>query len=115
MTVRIDTHEGLFVDPAGPDDVARAVRSLTAVGEAFIIMSPSPESETYVQAAGTPDEAFIIERRDGCAGEHYRGDRRVTADELIRLLIGYLAGTADWSRLLSWHRVRVGAGPANDN
>jgi len=113
--MRLETHEGLLADPATIEDVTRAVAGLTAVGEAYVIMSDTPDSEWYVQGAGTVGEDFIVERRDGCAGEHYRGDRRVTADELFEMLGGYLRGATDWSHVVSWHRVRVDFGAANAN
>ena len=112
--MRLETHEGLFADPATAGDVALAVAGLTAIGEAFVIMSTTSDSEEYVQAAGTVDENFIVERRDvGGAGEHYRADRRLTAAELVTMLVGYLRGTTDWSRSVSWHHVRVDFGAAN--
>jgi hypothetical protein len=111
--MRLETHEGLFADPATVDDVTRAVAGLTAVGEAYVIMSETADSEEYVQAAGTVDESFIVERRDGCAGDHYRADRRLTADELIAMLVGYLRGTTDWSHVVSWHHVSVGLDAVN--
>ena len=113
--MRCETHEGCFTDPVIEGDVARAVASLTQVGEAYVIMSETPDDETYVQAAGTVGEDFIVERRDGCAGEHYRGDRRVTADELITMLAGYLRGATDWSHGISWYRVSVDFGVATAN
>lgn len=115
--MRLETHEGVFADPATVEDVHRAVAGLTQVGEAYVILSDyCLGEETYVQASGTVGEEFIIERRDGCAGEHYRGDRRVSADELVALLVGYLRGTPDWSHAISWHRVKVDfASIANEN
>ncbi len=115
--MRIETHQGLFADPATVEDVARAVAGLTHVGRAYIIVSALADSEWYVQAAG-PDadvEGFLVERRDGCAGDHYRGDRRLTADELVQLLEGYLRGATDWAQAISWHRVRVDFGTADAN
>lgn len=111
MKMRIETHAGVFADPATIEDVARAVAGLTEVGEAYVIMST--HDEWYLQAAGTVGEDFIVERRDGCAGEHYRGDRRVTADELVTMLVGYLKGTPDWSHAISWHQVTVAFGATN--
>ena len=105
--MRIETHKGLFSDPTTIEDVTRAVAILTEVGEAYVIMSATPDDETYVQAAGTVAEDFIVERRDGCAGEHYRGDRRVSVVELVTMLVGYLQGATDWSHAVSWHRRRV--------
>jgi hypothetical protein len=53
---------------------------------------------------------FIVERRDGRAGEHYRADRRMTASELIALLDSYLRGDEDFRQSTWWHRVRVDFG-----
>jgi hypothetical protein len=111
--MRLETHEGFYSGPAEPGDIARAVRGLTEVGEAYVLLIDGADDETYVQAAGTVGEDFIVERRDGCAGEHYRSDRRVSVDELIALLVSYLQGNADWSHALSWHRVRVDFGASN--
>jgi hypothetical protein len=111
--MRLETHEGLLADPSTIEDVARAIAGLTSIGEAYVIMSVTPDDETYVQAVGTLSEDFIIERRDGCAGEHYRGDRRVSADELFEMLGGYLRGATDWSHVVTWHRVRVDFGATN--
>jgi hypothetical protein len=111
--MRLETHEGFFADPATEGDVARAVAGLTEVGKAYVIMSVTPDDEEYVQAAGTVGEDFIVERRDGSMGDHYRGDRRVSAAALVTMLVGYLRGTTDWSHVVSWHHVRVDFGAAN--
>jgi hypothetical protein len=111
-SMRLETHEGVVADPATREDVVRAVAVLTLSGEAYVILSVAPDDETYVQAAGTVCEDFIVERRDGCAGEHYRGDRRVTADALVGMLSGYLRGATDWSHAVTWHRIRVDFGAA---
>lgn len=108
--MRLETHEGLIADPVTVEDVPWAVMGLTDVGEAYVILSGTSDDEWYVQGAGTVSEGFIIERRDGCAGEHYRGDRRVSADELVGILVGYVRGAADWSHGLTWHQVCVAFG-----
>ena len=108
--MRLETHKGIYADPAAVEDIARAVAGLTEVGEAYIIMSVTADSEEYLQAAGTVSEDFIVERRDDSAGDHYRADRRLTADELIAMLTGFLSGTTDWSHVVSWHHVRVDFG-----
>jgi hypothetical protein len=113
--MKLETHGGKVTDPVTADVIARTVALLIEVGEAYVILNDGLDDETYVQAAGTVGEDFIVERRDGCAGEHYRGDRRVTADELVTMLVGYLRGATDWSHVVSWHHVRVDFGAANAN
>ena len=105
--MRLETHEGFVADPATVGDIARTVAGLTEVGKAYIIVSPTADSEEYLQAAGTVGENFIVERRDGSAGDHYRADRRLAVDELVAMLTGYLRGTTDWSFVVPWHRVIV--------
>lgn len=104
--MKLETHEGLIADPMHVD-LAKIVAGLTAEGDAYIILSDDHDAETYVQAAGTVVEDFIVERRDGCAGEHYRGDRRISADELVAMLVGFLRGSTTWSHGLSWHHIDV--------
>ena len=108
--MKLETHEALIAGPVTADVIARVVAGLTEVGEAYIILNDDRDAETYIQAAGTIGEDFIIERRDGRVGEHYRGDRRVSADELVAMLVGYLHGATDWSHVVSWHHVRVDFG-----
>lgn len=103
----LETHKGKIAEPVTSGGIARAVARLAEVGEAYIILGDAADRETYVQAAGTVGEDFIIERRDGCAGEHYRGDRRVTSVELVTMLVAYLQGVTTWSHVISWHRVCV--------
>ena len=114
-SMKLETHEGRISDPLTTDVIAGVVAGLTEVGKAYVILNDGIDDETYVQAAGTVVENFIVERRDGCAGEHYRGDRRVSADELIAMLVGYLHGATDWSHVVSWHYVCVDFGAANAN
>lgn len=114
--MRLETYDGVLgvvVDSVTVEDIQRAVAGLTTVGESYVILSERLDDEWYVQAAGTVAEDFIVERRDGCAGEHYRGDRRLTADELTAMLVGYLHGTLDWSFAISWHQVRVDFGASH--
>lgn len=114
--MKLEDHAGRVIDPAAVGDIEPMVATLIESDEAYIILSDySDNEETYVQAAGTLQEDFIVERRDGCAGEHYRADRRLTAEELIKMLVGYLRGVADWSHVVEWHRVRVDFGAANAN
>ena len=113
--MKLETHEGVIAGPVTGDVITQTVAQLTEVGEAYVILNDDVDAETYIQAAGTVGEDFIVERRDGCAGEHYRGDRRVTADELITMLVGCLDGATDWSHVISWHHVRVDFAAANAN
>lgn len=104
--MRLETHETVIAD-ADDRDVERAVASLTDPREAYVILGDDADQETYLQAACALGDGFVVERRDGCAGEHYRGDRQIRGDELLAMLAGYLRGDASWSHSLSWHRVPI--------
>jgi hypothetical protein len=105
--VKLDTHEGVFADPAAVEDIARAVAGLTEVGAAFIVLNDDRDDMTFIQAAGTVDEDFLVEYRDGGAGDHFRGDRRAKTTELVVLLTLYMSRDPSWRDATTWHRVRV--------
>jgi len=105
--MKLETHKGRITGPVSADTITRTVAQLTEAGEAYVILNDDFDAETYVQAAGTLGEDFIVERRDGRAGDHYRGARRVTGAELVTMLVGCLQGDSNWIRAVSWHHVSV--------
>jgi hypothetical protein len=111
FSVKLETHEGTFADPATTADVAEVVAGLIEVGQAFVILNDDRDDAAYIQAAGTVGEDFIVEYRDGCAGEHYRADRRAKAAELVELLSMYLSRDPRWKDATTWHRWRVDQDP----
>jgi hypothetical protein len=113
----LETHAGIVAKSAAVADIAPAISGLTGIGllgrrEGYIILNSGDEE--YLQAAGTVEGGFDVERRDGCAGEHYAGNRRVSAAELTEMLTGYLTGSTTWSHLISWRRIKLAPQPAND-
>ncbi len=106
--MRLEDHRGRTYQ-ATPMGVAQAIQAMTEVGSAYVILGDDRlGDEHYVQAAGTQEEGgFVVERRDGCAGERYRGDRRLHATELVVMLGAYLQGAPGWSHAISWHRICV--------
>jgi hypothetical protein len=103
--VRLENQVRIIADPASAEDIGPAVAKLTEVGAAYVILTD--DAETYVQAAGTLAEGFLVERRDGCAGEHWRVDRRVTGNELAYMLRGYLQNARAWDLNFTWHRIEA--------
>jgi hypothetical protein len=103
--MRIETHEGLVSDAADTQAIARAVSSLTDPAKAFVVLS-DPRSG-YIQAAGCLDEGFIVEYRDGRAGDHFRGDARIGPIALANMLNVYLRREPSWRSEIAWHRVIV--------
>jgi hypothetical protein len=102
---RFDGEEANLVVDAVEDNIAMVVKAIIDAGNGYVILSEA--DETYVQATtkGPVDDGFIVERRDGCAGEHYATDRRANSVELVCMLVGYLRGDPSWSHAISWHRM----------
>jgi len=107
--MQLTTHEGDVSIPLTADVIERVVAGLTEVGEAFVVLGDG--ADTYVQAAGTVGEEFVVEYRDGGVGDHYQGDRRVSAADLTALLAEYLRRSPDWNAMITWHRVCVDQDP----
>jgi hypothetical protein len=102
---RFDGEEANLVVDAVEDNIAMVVKAIVDAGNGYVILSEA--DETYVQATtkGPVDDGFIVERRDGCAGEHYATDRRANSVELVSMLVGYLRGDPSWGHAISWHRM----------
>jgi len=103
----LETHNGTVMCGDDREDVELVVLGLTEVDEAFVVYNrcESPERH-YLQAAGTVDEGFIAEYREGHAGAHYRCDRRISADHLTALLLAY--HHEEPLDMVIWDRVAVG-------
>lgn len=114
--MKLETHKDTIIDPITPEVIKETVAPLVEVGEAFVVLSQHIEVidsvgvHMYVQAAGTVSEGFVVEYRDGGPGDHYRGDRLVSAEELIALLGSY--PSKGWNEGVAWHRVVIGNSPS---
>lgn len=117
-TMKLETHRGVLAErevlvchlmDAVAQMTDRDVEVEDGTGQKlqpYVILSTADEQ--YVQAVGSPSVGgYLVERRDGCAGEHYRGDVRVSGAVLLTLLTGYLLGQSNWSHPIEWHRVDV--------
>jgi hypothetical protein len=102
---RSDGASSSVIDEASEKNIALVVGAIVDAGDGYVILRE--DDETYVQATtkGPVADGLIVERRDGCAGEHYRTDRRLTTDELSTLLVNYLRGASNWSHAISWHQM----------
>ncbi len=109
--MRLVTHEREISEPITLEAIEMTVATLTDPGEAYVILNNGEDrEERYLQAAGTIEEGFIVEYRDGGPGEHYRGDRRMSSSELALILSTYHQQGA-WRSMLTWHKVRVDRNP----
>jgi hypothetical protein len=61
-------------------------------------------SNLYVQAYRQGDGTFLLERRDGSAGQHYQS-RVPDQGEVARRMWAWITGDATWSADLPWERV----------
>jgi hypothetical protein len=110
--MRLVTDEGIFADPALETHMAKVVASLTRPGPggSFLgLIDGADEDEMYLQAAGAAlDDGynFIVEYRAGDPRRHFRAARKVTATELVTMLVGYLhRREGDWGKSVIWERV----------
>ena len=104
------------------DDIQIVIAAIVSASDGYMILSdPALGDETYLQATTSPQFGgmFIVERRDGCAGEHYRGERRIDATELFCMLVDYMHGDTKAINSIAWTRVNIarelGDWCANDN
>lgn len=104
--MKIETHDGTIAEDATEADVIRVVAGLDDPERDFVVLSD--DDHVYVQAAGPFGGEFVVEYRDGHAGEHYRGDRRMERAELVEMMMTYLRQDPTWKTAIEWHHKQVG-------
>lgn len=80
-----------------------AIRSLAdqEQEEGFVILSLS--TQTYVQVAGTPQDGYVLEYRDGTPDQHYSCENpNLTEDEVIGVFLHFFAQDDEWKQCVPW-------------
>ena len=96
-------------DPTEPQ-IAEALSSVGAESGGFVILSR--DSQTYLQASGTPGEGFVLEYRAGGADEHYRSrETDVDLQTATRTFQSYAREETGWNDDVTWEDVDVDRTP----
>jgi len=85
-------------------DIQRAVYALDTVkNDAFLILGPT--DMTYIQTTGDQRNGFLVEYQENDVRHHYRAKRKLNADEIVKTLGSYSAGSDVWKRTAEWERI----------
>jgi hypothetical protein len=86
-------------------DIRQAISTLdTDKNSAFLILETS--DMTYIQSSGDKKLGFDLEYQDGDKKHHFRAKRdSFTAEEIIKAMTSYSAGTDDWKKLTEWKQI----------
>ena len=98
LKMKLETAGSLSANPATPDDIRMAVANDKERAE-FLILSRS--RECFVQAAGDT-EPFFVEYYDDENELPQQCNSHLSADELTKLLLRYLANDDDWHNEYDW-------------
>ena len=71
--------------------------------DAFLILGPA--EQTYIQTGGDQGSGFVLEYQEADVKHHYRAKGILTADEIVKALVSYRAGSDDWKRTAVWERI----------
>jgi hypothetical protein len=88
------------------NDIRQAVFALdTKKVDAFLILGPT--DMTYIQTSGDQNVGFKLEYQEIDVKRHYRANRDLTADEIVKALVAYSTGADEWktmaeSDLITW-------------
>jgi uncharacterized lipoprotein YehR (DUF1307 family) len=86
-------------------DIRQAVFALdTKKEDAFLILGPT--EMTYIQTGGDKNVGFKLEYQETDTKHHYRANRDLTADEIVKALVAYSTGTDEWKTMAEWDLVR---------
>jgi hypothetical protein len=82
-------------------DIRQAVFALdTTKGDAFLVLGPT--DMTYIQTRGDQKVGFALEYQETDTEHHYRAQRDLAADEIVKVLVSYSIGSDDWKSMVKW-------------
>lgn len=86
------------------NDIRREVYALdTNKADAFLILGTT--DMTYMQTGGDQKNGFVLEYQENDTEHHYRAKRKLTADEIVKALVSYSAGSGAWKSMAEWEPV----------
>lgn len=86
-------------------DIRQAVFALdTKKDDAFLVLGLT--DMTYIQTSGDQKVGFDLEYQETDAKHHYRAKRDLTADEIVKALVSYSAGSEEWKRTAEWELIK---------
>jgi len=68
--------------------------------DAFLILGPTEMS--YMQIGGDKNVGFKLEYQESDVKHHYRANRDLTADEVVKALVAYSTGSDEWKTMAVW-------------
>ena len=99
-------NESLITDPTDLQ-IRQALLGLDlGKDSAFVILGPSEDDGTFLQASGDPSDGFSIEYQGSSAGL-FRATNDFNAEQLIAALIYYRNGINDWRVFSPWEPVEL--------
>ncbi len=104
--MNFETNTGRKIADPSASQIAAELASLSG-GDSFAILSR--DDLTYVQAAGTRREGFVLEYQEGSLDQHYRSTENnlhlSTVTDVFQL---YGAEDSAWQSRTSWRREDLG-------
>ena len=86
-------------------DIRQAVFALdTKKDDAFFILGPT--DMTYIQTGGDQNVGFKLEYQETDVKHHYRANRDLAADEIVKALVAYSTGADEWKTMAEWDLIR---------
>jgi hypothetical protein len=86
--------------------VEAAVGGLDAKkGDAFLVLSTTDMD--YIQTSGDARVGFDLEYQERDTDHHYRAKGTLTAAEVVRALVSYRRGDAQWKEMAEWEHVSL--------
>ena len=89
-----------FQDPSD-GEIAAALSQL----QSYAILSH--DELTYVQAAGTSEDGFVLEYQEGDTEEHFACPDRLLLNQITTAFIAYAKGDASWRSAFRWEKLEI--------
>jgi len=99
--MRLETENGGTIhDPSGGEIIA-ALNQL----DGFAILSH--DELTYLQAAGTSQDNFVLEYQEGDTDEHFVCPDRLSLNQITTAFMAYAQGNPSWRYAFRWEKLAL--------
>jgi hypothetical protein len=99
--MRLETENGgTFQDPSD-GEIAAALSRL----DGYAILSH--DELTYLQAAGTSQDNFVLEYQEGDTEEHFACPDRLSLNQITTAFLAYAKGNPSWCSAFRWEKLEI--------
>jgi hypothetical protein len=89
------------------EDIKQAFDAMLRGDIEYVILT-NEDTGAFIQAAGVPDEYFVLEYQEGSVNQHFRATNPdLTPEKALNAFLNYNRGESAWKLQFTWEHVII--------